>query len=119
VTPSETGTRRPVLKPELVVRFGNQRSLDRLEFLETRIDFVFIDAAFRFRERDVMLEVAGFGGQQPAVELAKSLWQPRRDLREAFAGACLDQRTNQQHVEQLVRFLMAHGVAESAGVARG
>src|SRR5579863_5097542 len=98
----QVGRRRPGVKSQLLVAGADQLSFHCGELAQSRLQRLVVAAAIAvgtLREPQIQLEMARFGVLQAGVESAQRLRQPRRQQREALAGARLNQRGSEQQVE--------------------
>ena len=78
------------MEAEFFVRGRDQHRFEFLEFCETRIDLCLIYVTFRFRKRDVVLEMPGLRREQAAVKPTMPFRESGCDFRKALAGARFD-----------------------------
>ena len=79
------------MKSKLRVGLGDQLCLDPPEHAEPAIDGRCRHTAFGSGKREVVLEVARLGGQQPAVKAPEPVRQVRCEHCKALAGTGIDQ----------------------------
>lgn len=102
------------MKPELRIRLFNQLLFNSHKL---RHPLIHRTAVGLYRQLQVILVMPRFGLQQAVVELRQLLIQVRCQGCEALSGAGLDDGTDNQHIHQAARIVLAHGFAQAGGVA--